>query len=205
MISPGHYRGEKGSWGIVKSARLIPLLAFAWAAGCGGGAPSPPEDPSLITITLTSSAFPESGKIPRKYTCDGEDKSPPLEWSAVPAAAHSLALICEDPDAPMGTWSHWVVYNISPTVKSLAEGVAPEETVKVEGEAIASQGKNDFRKIGYGGPCPPGGTHRYFFRIYALDTKLALGPGATRREVLKAIGGHIVAVGRLMGNYARSS
>jgi Raf kinase inhibitor-like YbhB/YbcL family protein len=190
----------------VRNARTALLLVFSWAAGCGGGgAPSPADDPHLLTLTLTSSAFPEAGMIPRKYTCDGEDRSPPLEWTGVPATAHSLALICEDPDAPMGTWSHWVVYNIPPEVKSLGEGIAPEETLKLGEGQIASQGKNDFGKIGYGGPCPPRGTHRYFFRLYALDTTLELDPAAPRPHVLKALERHIVALGRLMGKYARAS
>jgi Raf kinase inhibitor-like YbhB/YbcL family protein len=114
-------------------------------------------------------------------------------------------LICDDPDAPMGTWAHWVVVNIPPQVKSLGEGLAPEATLRLEAGLTAQQGKNGFGKLGYGGPCPPGGTHRYFFRLYALDATFELGPGPTRGHVFKAITGHILAEGRLMGKYSRSS
>jgi Raf kinase inhibitor-like YbhB/YbcL family protein len=181
------------------------LLVFIWAVGCGGGTSEPAEDPSLMTIHLTSPSFQEGGMIPKTYTCDGEDRSPPLEWSGVPDSARSLVLICDDRDAPRGTWAHWVVFNIPPEVKSFGEGLTPEETLKLGAELTARQGKNDFGKIGYGGPCPPSGTHRYFFRLYALDAAPELGTGPTRPHVLKAITGHILAEGRLMGKYSRSS
>jgi Raf kinase inhibitor-like YbhB/YbcL family protein len=153
--------------------------------------------------------------IPQAFTCDGSDRSPPLAWSGVPTSASTLALICDDPDAPAGTWSHWVVFNLSSQVNSLKEGVPATETVpeaSIEGPqpdvskiADSRQGKNDFGKLGYGGPCPPGGTHRYIFRLYALDAPLQLGSAATRTEVLKAIHGHIVAEGRLTGKYRRGA
>jgi Raf kinase inhibitor-like YbhB/YbcL family protein len=126
-----------------------------------------------------------------------------------------LALICDDPDAPLGTWSHWVVFNLAPGVRALNEGIPPEATIAPAVAATpesadgkppkARQGTNDFGKIGYGGPCPPGGTHRYFFRLYALDIQLELGSSTTRSQVLKAIEGHILAEGRLMGKYKRSA
>jgi Raf kinase inhibitor-like YbhB/YbcL family protein len=151
--------------------------------------------------------------IPKACTCDGADRSPALQWSGVPAAARTLALICDDPDAPMGTWSHWVVFNVAPRTNGLKEGVPPEETLpasSIEGAeseggsgGSARQGRNDFKKLGYGGPCPPSGTHRYFFRLYALDIELTLRPAATRADVLKAIAGHILAEGRLVGKYQR--
>jgi Raf kinase inhibitor-like YbhB/YbcL family protein len=159
-----------------------------------------------MTIQLESPAFEEGGTIPRKYTCDGEDISPPLAWSAVPEAARSLVLICDDPDAPMGTWTHWVVFDLPAEATGLPEGVAPDETIRVaSGGAghVARQGRNDFRKTGYGGPCPPSGTHRYFFRLYALDNTLGLEPGASRKQVLRAMDGHVLAQGQLMGRYAR--
>jgi hypothetical protein len=118
-----------------------------------------------------------------------------LEWSGVPASARSLALLCDDPDAPMGTWSHWVVFNLAPQIKELNEGIPAEETISIDA-GKARQGKNDFGKTGYGGPCPPSGTHRYFFRLYALDGDLKLNSKATRADILKAIQGHIVAEGR---------
>jgi Raf kinase inhibitor-like YbhB/YbcL family protein len=174
------------------------MLAVATgSAGCGG-APAPDVAPSQMTIRLTSPAFVEGGAIPKEYTCDGAGKSPPLQWSGVPGSARALALICDDPDAPMGTFSHWVVHDLSPETTTLAEAISPDS-----GPLAASQGKNDFGKTGYGGPCPPSGTHRYIFRLYALDASLNLGRGATRASVLKAIEGHIVAEGRLMGKYSR--
>ena len=129
-----------------------------------------------------------------------------MEWSGVPQTARSLVLICDDPDAPVGTWSHWVLYDLSPSITSLAAGLMatldPKTVVKQPGLTV-TQGKNDFGKIGYGGPCPPRGVHRYFFRVYALDQQTELAPGATRTSVFKAIEGHILAEGHLMGKYAR--
>jgi Raf kinase inhibitor-like YbhB/YbcL family protein len=152
-----------------------------------------------MQIKVTSTAFEEGGMIPKRYTCDGTDVSPPLAWTSVPEGTKSIALICDDPDAPMGTWVHWVLFNLPADVKELAESVPSEK--KLGNGAI--QGTNDFRKIGYGGPCPPGGTHRYYFKLYALDTELNLQAGATKRELLKAMKGHILAEGQLMGKYRR--
>jgi Raf kinase inhibitor-like YbhB/YbcL family protein len=189
-------------------------LLFVTGPGCGRGEPGPADNPSKPTMKLGSPVIPEDGMIPAKYTCDGLDRSPPLEWSGVPGSARSLALICDDPDAPLGTWSHWVVTELPPEVTSLAEGISPEETVNLapgdgaraagQGTALVRQGKNDFGNIGYGGPCPPSGTHRYLFRLYALDTRLELGARATRRDLLEAIQGHILAEGRLTGRYHRT-
>ncbi len=150
---------------------------------------------AMGTLTVTSTAFKEGGMIPGKYTCDERDLSPQIAWSGVPVEAKSIALICDDPDAPAGTWVHWVVFNIPATVKELAEGASMPSGAK--------QGINDFRKLPYGGPCPPGGTHRYFFKVYALDTILALKEGATKGELLKAMEGHVLAQGQLMGKYKR--
>jgi Raf kinase inhibitor-like YbhB/YbcL family protein len=164
----------------------------------------PGKETKSMTILIESPAFTGGGTIPKLYTCDGKDVSPPLAWSGVPEAARSLALICEDPDAPRGTWTHWVIFDIPATVKELGEGVPAQERVQVAaGEEPALQGKNDFKKSGYGGPCPPSGTHRYFFRIYALDTGLGLGPGTTRQDLLRSIKGHVLAEGELMGRYSR--
>ncbi|MBP7734646.1 MAG: YbhB/YbcL family Raf kinase inhibitor-like protein [Spirochaetes bacterium] len=151
---------------------------------------------AMGTLTVTSTAFKEGGMIPGKYTCDGRDLSPLIAWSGVPAGAKTIALICDDPDAPAGTWVHWVVFNIPAAVKELAEGASMP--------AGAKQGINDFRKLPYGGPCPPGGTHRYFFKVYALDTVLALKEGAAKSELLRAMEGHVLAQGQLMGKYKRS-
>ena len=152
-----------------------------------------------MEIKITSSAFSEGSMIPRQYTCDGDDVSPPLTWTGVPDGTKSLALICDDPDAPMGTWVHWVLFNIPASIKELPGNITSERII----ENSAKHGKNDFRKFGYGGPCPPGGTHRYYFKLYALDSEINLEPGITKAELLKAMGGHILAEGQLMGKYKR--
>jgi len=153
-----------------------------------------------MSIQLTSTAFAEGSPIPAKYTCDGADVSPPLRWSNVPEGTKSIALISDDPDAPVGTWVHWVVYNIPPDATELAENI-PKSEVLTNG---ARQGMSDFKRIGYGGPCPPPGSpHRYFFKLYALDTALDLKPGATKQQLLQAVEGHILAEGQLMGTYQR--
>lgn len=152
-----------------------------------------------MEIKITTRAFVPGGKIPGKYTCDGLDVSPPLAWTSVPEGTKTFALICDDPDAPMGTWVHWVLFNLPADIQELPENIPPEREL----ESGAKQGMNDFRKIGYGGPCPPGGTHRYYFKLYALDTELDLEVGATKRELLKAMEGHILAEGQLMGRYER--
>ncbi len=155
-----------------------------------------------MTIQLTSSAFTEGAPIPLKYTCDGEDRSPPLRWSGVPPGTKSIALICDDPDAPVGTWVHWVLYNIPAATLELPEGVATGEVVL----GGARQGINDFKRIGYGGPCPPrGNPHRYFFKLYALDAELSLKPKATKKDLVSAMQGHLLAEGQLVGTYKRIS
>ncbi len=174
---------------------ILMITAFAQCSGDGA------EEGELhMTIELTSPAFEEGGTIPSKFTCVGEDVSPHLEWADVPEGTKSLALICDDPDAPIGTWVHWVIYGIPAGTMSLAEGVPADETV----EGVALQGKNDFKRIGYGGPCPPPGKpHRYFFKLYALDTELDLKPGATKKDLEKAMKDHILARGQLMGTFQR--
>ncbi|HEX9901999.1 MAG TPA: YbhB/YbcL family Raf kinase inhibitor-like protein [Acidobacteriota bacterium] len=152
-----------------------------------------------MAIKLTSTAFIEGEMIPRKYTCDGPDISPQLDLGEIPAKAQSIALICDDPDAPAGTWVHWVLYDWPVGEKAIPQGIPGEKNL-ANG---AKQGINDFRRIGYGGPCPPGGTHRYFFKIYALDIRLNLVPGLTKAKLLEAMKGHILAEGQLMGKYKR--
>ena len=161
---------------------------------------APAKGGTQMEIKLISSAFKEGGMIPAKYTCDGADISPPLQWDAVPEGTKSIALICDDPDAPVGTWVHWVLFNLPGQTSSLAEKVPTDKTLA----SGARQGTNDFRRIGYGGPCPPGGTHRYFFKIYALDVQLDLQPGIDKARLLNAMHGHILAQGELMRKYKRS-
>jgi len=152
-----------------------------------------------MALEVVSPAFAAGGMIPRKHTCDGEDVSPEISWSGVPAGTRSFALICDDPDAPAGTWVHWVVFNLPAAVSRLPEALPAEPALPSGGR----QGKNDFRRIGYGGPCPPSGTHRYVFKVYALDRLLDLEPGATKAQVEAAMKGHVLAEGSLMGRYRR--
>lgn len=153
-----------------------------------------------MTFQITSSAFANGGTIAKNYTCDGPDLSPPLAWTGAPAGAQSFALIADDPDAPAGTWVHWILYNLPRTAKELSEGVKKEE----QSPDGTQQGRNDFHKIGYNGPCPPPGKpHRYFFNLYALGGKLSLKPGATKAEVESAMKGHVLAQAELVGKYGR--
>lgn len=152
-----------------------------------------------MAMEITSTAFTHEGMIPRRFTCDGEDVSPPLGWKGVPEGTKSLMLTTDDPDAPRKTWVHWVLYNLPAARGALPEGVPPERTLAGGGR----QGTNDFGRIGYGGPCPPSGTHRYFFKLFALDAELELLPGATKEELLRAMEGHVLAEAQLMGRYRR--
>jgi Raf kinase inhibitor-like YbhB/YbcL family protein len=153
-----------------------------------------------MSIELTSKAFTAGGTIPKEYTGDGADQSPPLSWSQPPSGAKSLALICDDPDAPRGTWVHWVIFNLPAATRELKEGVPTTETLS-DG---AKQGKNDFGNIGYGGPAPPKGKpHRYFFKLYALDTATDLAAEMSKAQLVSAMKGHVLAEGQLMGIYGR--
>lgn len=152
------------------------------------------EAETMGTLTIASTAFKHNAMIPSKYTCDGSDINPALAFENVPAEAKSLALIMDDPDAPRGTWVHWVVWNIDPKTKEIKESSVP---------AGARQGMNDFHKRDYGGPCPPSGTHRYFFKLYALDTLLDLGPDTNKAGLEAAMKGHIIAQAETIGLYKR--
>lgn len=151
-------------------------------------------------LVVRSSAFGEGERLPADFTCDGANMSPPVEWSGVPAQAESLAVIVDDPDAPSGDWVHWLVYDLPSSVTQLTAGIP--EAGRLSGGG--SQGRTDFGSFGYKGPCPPSGTHRYFFKVYALDSMLHLKPGATKKELLEAMQGHVLAEGRWMGTYERS-
>jgi Raf kinase inhibitor-like YbhB/YbcL family protein len=161
----------------------VAILLAAIVSFAAGGA----------TMKITSSAFHEGANIPSKFTCDGSDTSPPLQIAGVPSGAKSLVLIVDDPDAPSGLFTHWLVWNIPPQTGSIAEGSAPQGV----------QGANDFGKSGYRGPCPPPGTHRYSFKIFALDRELELRSGAKRSQVDAAMKGHVIAQGELVGRYAK--
>ncbi len=151
-------------------------------------------------MKISSAAFSAGETIPKKFTCDGLDTSPQLSWTEASAKTQSFALIMDDPDAPVGTWVHWVLFDLPSDTKELAEG-APKQEQLSNG---ARQGRNDFGKIGYGGPCPPpGNAHRYFFKLYALDAKLNLKAGATKADAERAMKGHILAQAELIGRYAR--
>ena len=153
-----------------------------------------------MAFAITSVSFPNSGDIPKKFTCDGADVSPELSWTEAPPGTQSFALIADDPDAPSGTWTHWVLFDLSSTADSLPEGMSKIDELP-GGER---QGRNDFRKIGYNGPCPPPGKpHRYFYRLYALDRKLDLKPGASKQEVEQAMEGGVLGQAEWMGKYQR--
>jgi Raf kinase inhibitor-like YbhB/YbcL family protein len=177
-------RMQVGKWILLHL--MVALTAASEALLTEGG--------TMATLTITSSAFKTGEFIPSKFTCDGTDVNPALAISNVPPEAKSLALIMDDPDAPGGMWVHWVVWNIDPKTRQISENSVPRG---------AKQGINDFRKNPYGGPCPPSGTHRYFFKLYALDTLMGLGPDATKTALEKSMKGHIIAQGEMMGRYKR--
>jgi Raf kinase inhibitor-like YbhB/YbcL family protein len=152
-----------------------------------------------VAFTISSTAFKHEGMIPKQYTCDGADISPQLAWSNVPDSTKSFALICDDPDAPVGDWVHWVLFNLPADTREIKEKIAND--TKLPNGAL--HGTNDFRKYGYGGPCPPGGTHRYFFKLYALDSMLTLTSKVTKKGLLEAMKGHILGQAELMGKYSR--
>lgn len=152
-----------------------------------------------MSLTLSTKSFAPGGEIPRKYTCEGDNLSPELSWSEPPKGTQNFALIADDPDAPSGTFTHWVLYGVSTETRQLAEGSSRGQL-----PAGASQGRNDFGKTAYGGPCPPPGKpHRYFFKLYALDTKLGLKPGASKQQLEQAMKGHVLAQSEVMGTFKR--
>ncbi len=153
-----------------------------------------------MAFELTSSAFKEGELIPKKYTCEGPDASPLLRWGNPPQGTRSFALIADDPDAPVGTWVHWVIFNLPADARELPEGVPAQDTLPNG----ARQGLNDFKRVGYGGPCPPPGKpHRYYFKLYALDKVLDLKPRVTKAQILDASKGHVLAEAQLMGKFGR--
>jgi Raf kinase inhibitor-like YbhB/YbcL family protein len=175
---------------------LVGLVGLVMLVACGPAT----EEVAGVSFPLRSEAFEAGQPIPVRYTCDGEDLSPPLAWAEPPAGTQSLALIADDPDAPVGTWVHWVAFNLPAGTRALPEGVPAAEALPGGG----LQGSNSWKRLGYGGPCPPGRSeHRYFFRLYALDATLDLEPGADSRALRDAMDGHVLGQGELMGRYGR--
>jgi len=176
---------------------VVALLSLSLLT-CSKDERKAPEGP--MTISLTSTTFQANGPIPAVHTCDGGDRSPALAWSGVPAGAKSLALIVDDPDAPRGTWVHWVIYDIPPSATGLQEGAGSGGALP----AGTRLGRNDFKRTGYGGPCPPSGTHRYFFKLYALDLVLGDLHQPDKAGLEHAMEGHVLARGQLVGTYQRA-
>ena len=179
---------------------LTALIVFSSSAvACAEETPALEKEVEMALL-ISSTAFKEGDKIPVKYTCDGQDISPPLVWGEPPQRTQALALIVDDPDAPGGVFTHWVLFNVPATARQLEEDIPPQERV----QNGALQGKNDFGRIGYGGPCPPPGpAHRYRFTLYALDKLLDIKPSVSKKQVLDAMKGHILAQGQLVGTYQR--
>jgi Raf kinase inhibitor-like YbhB/YbcL family protein len=173
---------------------LLLLVALTGLPYPGKGKGKGKEGVRMVQIDLTSPAFHGGGAIPGTYTCDGRDVNPPLVIGPAPAGTRTLALLVDDPAGPVGIWVHWVLWNISPETREIHENSVPSG---------ARQGRNDWHRAGYGGPCPPSGTHRYFFKLYALDTLLNLGPTTTKAELERSMQGHILGRGELMGTYRK--
>jgi Raf kinase inhibitor-like YbhB/YbcL family protein len=191
MKGGGHMKPNK----IPKKLRLKSVvfvsLLFSFSCFCEKG--------GTMSIAIESPAFAQNQAIPSKYTCNGPDVSPPLAWKNIPDKTQSIVLICDDPDAPGGTWVHWVCYDIPASVTTLPEGILKIDSLPGGGK----QGITDFGGIGYGGPCPPSGTHRYFFKVYALDRMLGVPAGKSKKDIERAMKGHVVAQGQLIGMYSK--
>jgi Raf kinase inhibitor-like YbhB/YbcL family protein len=197
-MEPNPLRSKASFFPGIRLAGKFPIFAFAVVLLLANSALA--LDTAKANMQLTSTAFKEGEPIPARYTRDGKDVSPPLKWSGAPANTKSFALIADDPDAPAGTWVHWVVYDLPPATTELAEDTPKSQNLP----GGAKQGLNDSRRLGYGGPGPPPGKpHRYFFKLYALDKPLDLNPGATKKDVERAMETHILGQTQLMGTYQR--
>ncbi|MBI2653981.1 YbhB/YbcL family Raf kinase inhibitor-like protein [Candidatus Woesearchaeota archaeon] len=177
----------------MKTTNFLFVLIALLAISCAQQQEKQTQQTGMVDMKITSSAFVNNGVMPSEFTCDGEDLSPLLSISDVPSNAKSLVLIMDDPDAPVGTWDHWIVFNMPASTKEIPKGTEPD--------GIA--GRNSWGRTGYGGPCPPSGTHRYFFKLYALDTELNLPEGTTKKEIERAMQGYIIAQAQLIGLYKR--
>ena len=184
----------------VTTAVVLMLATASLQGGFAVASPFPNNKRSTVAFAISASSFSNGGNIPKKFTCDGTDQSPQLSWTDPPPRTKTLALLVDDPDAPIGNWNHWTLWNVPPTVRSLPEGMSKDANLP-DG---SQQGFNDFRKHGYNGPCPPPGKpHRYYFRLFALDVKLTLKENASKRELEAALKGHLLAQAEWMGRYAR--
>jgi hypothetical protein len=191
LLNRCKHRGKRLRLSLFTTAAAFLFFCHSAALAQTGGA---------MSLQLASTAFPANDMIPKKFTCQGADISPQLSWTGAPAGTKTFALIMDDPDAPAGTWVHWVLYDLPANIKELPEGVEKEEQL-ANG---ALQGRNDFRKTGYGGPCPPAGKpHRYFFKLYALDSNLDLKAGASKADVERAIRNHTLGQAELVGRFGR--
>ena len=184
-------------WNKISRVLIVVLAVCLIYGGTQCGSETKGAKPARFDVS--SSAFQEGAVIPKLYTCDGKNISPPLTWGSVPDRTQSIALICDDPDAPRGTFVHWVLFNLPPETRGLPENVPVGKTL-ANG---AKHGAGSSKKNGYLGPCPPSGVHRYYFKVYALDSKLNIESGITKEQLLKAMGGHVLAEGQLMGTYKR--
>lgn len=194
----GQAGAGRGACGVARGVHVLGAIALCvLGSGCHGATRAEVG----MSLTVTSSAFRANQTVPREHTCEGADRSPALAWSGAPAGTAAFAIVMDDPDAPRGTWVHWVLWNLPASEHALAPGVPPLERL----ENGASQGRNDFRRIGWGGPCPPPGpAHHYSFRVYALDAPLELAAGASKASLERAMQGHVLAQGELVGTYARA-
>ena len=182
---------------VLAIGAVLLVVAIAACDATPAANPSPPQ--GAAPIQLTSTAFASGALMPSQQTCDGKDLSPDLTWEGIPAGTQSIAITAQDPDALLKPFTHWVLYDLPPKTRQLPAGLPPQPFLTLGG----GHGKNDFGHYGYGGPCPTNGTHRYVFKLYALDKLLDLPAGATKTEVLEAIAGHVKATGELMGKYTR--
>lgn len=178
---------------------VITVLLAAWGCEARDSVQAEGKGEATVTLNVTSPAFEDGAKIPPKYTADGANVSPPLNWQEIPEGAQSIVIIADDPDAPMGTWVHWLIWNIPAGEAGIRENVPSAEAL-ANG---AVQGTTSFNRVGYGGPAPPSGTHRYYFKVYAIDKQLDLAPEARKADVEKAMQGHILAQGQMMGRYSK--
>jgi Raf kinase inhibitor-like YbhB/YbcL family protein len=184
----------------MKHLTFFVLVICLTASACKRAETPQAKGEKTVTMQLRSGAFAEGERIPKEFACDGEDKSPPLAWTGTPNGTKSLALICDDPDAPMGTWVHWVLWGLKGNATSLPENLSKAATLPDS----VKQGRNSWPRVGYNGPCPPPGKpHRYYFKLYALDVELALSESTDQAALEKAMQGHILAQAQLMGRYGR--